>query len=59
MRGRDAVSRRAAPAPSTSLAIVVGARLWRSLPRLLGANAIFLAWCAPYGLLALLGLLSL
>jgi hypothetical protein len=59
MRGRDAVSRRAAPAPSASLAIVVGARLWRSLPRLLGANAIFLAWCAPYGLLALLGLPAL
>jgi hypothetical protein len=33
----------------------VGAQLWRHLPGLLGANLLFLAWCAPPALLALLG----
>ena len=31
-------------------------RLWRDLPGLLGANLIFLAWCAPAALLAMLRL---
>ena len=31
-------------------------RLWQGLPGLLSANAAFLLWCAPFGLLALLGL---
>jgi len=30
--------------------------LWQGLPGLLSANAAFLLWCAPFGLLALLGL---
>lgn len=37
----------------------VATRLWRSVPALLGANLVFLAWCAPFGLLALLGLPTL
>jgi hypothetical protein len=31
-------------------------RLWQGLPGLLSANTAFLLWCAPFGLLALLGL---
>jgi hypothetical protein len=51
--------RAAAEALSAPLGLVVGARLWRNLPGLLGANLLFLAWCGPYGLLALLGLPAL
>jgi hypothetical protein len=38
--------------PGAAIAI----RLWQSLPALLSANAAFLVWCAPFGLLALLRL---
>ena len=46
-------------APTAPLGAMIALQLWRSLPGLLGANLLFLAWCAPYGLLALLGLPSL
>jgi hypothetical protein len=42
-------------APASSRA-AVAVRLWQSLPGLLSANAAFLIWCAPFGILALLGL---
>ena len=48
-----------ASAPTAPLGAVILVQLWRSLPGLLGANLAFLTWCAPYGLLALLGLPSL
>jgi len=41
--------------PAVPVAAALGCRLWESLPALLAANLVFLAWCAPYGLLALLG----
>ena len=50
--GLDRGSAVAAP----PLGAVTAQRLWRGLPGLLGANLLFLAWCAPFGLLALLGL---
>lgn len=43
------------PAPAVFDAVAQGRRLWESLPALLAANLVFLAWGAPYGLLALLG----
>ena len=45
----------AAPPAVEPLAREVGAQLWRHLPGLLGANLLFLAWCTPPALLALLG----
>jgi hypothetical protein len=39
----------------TPVASGLARRLWESLPGLLAANLVFLAWCAPYALLALLG----
>lgn len=44
-----------APAPALLGAVAQARRLWESLPALLAANLVFLVWCAPYGLLALLG----
>ena len=60
MIGRDAgvmadLDREAAAGAPPQVAVVAG-RLWQGLPGLLGANLIFLAWCAPFGLLSLLGL---
>jgi hypothetical protein len=42
--------------PPASPGAAIAVRLWQSLPGLLSANAAFLVWCAPFGLLALLGL---
>ena len=42
------------PPASARAASLLG--LWQGLPGLLSANAAFLLWCAPFGLLALLGL---
>jgi hypothetical protein len=54
MRGAGpAVAALAAP---ERLAAEIGRQLWDHLPGLLGANLLFLAWCAPAALLALLGL---
>lgn len=44
------------PAASGRLAVEAGRQLWHELPGLLGANLVFLAWCAPPAILALLGL---
>ncbi len=41
--------------PAVPVAVAQARRLWESLPVLLAANLVFLAWGAPYGLLALLG----
>jgi hypothetical protein len=60
MTRQAATAGHAAPSvPIGPLGIVIGLRLWRNLPALLGANLVFLAWCAPYGLLALFGLPAL
>jgi hypothetical protein len=48
-----------AETPGAPISAVIGARLWRNLPGLLGANLRFLGCCAPCGLLALLGLPAL
>jgi len=48
-----------ASAPIAPLGATIVLQLWGSLPGLLGANLVFLAWCVPYGLLALLGLPAL
>jgi hypothetical protein len=45
-----------ASAPIAPLGATIVAQLWGSLPSLLGANLVFLAWCLPYGFLALVGL---
>jgi hypothetical protein len=57
MTGRGPVGTVTLPgsAPASPRA-AIAARLWQSLPGLLSANAAFLVWCAPFGLLALLGL---
>ena len=46
-------TRRHRPPP---LGATIAVRLWQSLPGLLGANVVFLAWCVPFGLFALVGL---
>lgn len=46
----------AAPMSAERLTVEVGGQIWRHLPGLLGANLLFLAWCAPAAVLALLGL---
>jgi hypothetical protein len=53
MRGPAPVP--AAPPAAEPLAREVGVQLWHHLPGLLAANLIFLAWCVPPALLALLG----
>src|SRR5262249_46485424 len=60
MRGRDGAARWVATGtPSASFGVALGVRLWRHLPDLLGAKLRFLAWWAPHGLLALVGLRAL
>ncbi len=48
-----------ASAPAAPFGAAMAAQLWVSLPGLLVANLAFLAWCVPYGLLALAGLPTL
>jgi hypothetical protein len=60
MKGQGAVAQRLATETSSPpLGAVGAARFWWHLPDLLGSNLRFLAWCAPFGLLALLGLPAL
>jgi hypothetical protein len=54
--GTEVTPRGLPSAPSVRQDVVIAVRLWQDLPRLLGANLIFLLWCAPYALLALLEL---
>ena len=48
-----------ASAPVAPLGATIVLQLWGNLPSLLGANLVFLAWCVPYGLFALVGLPAL
>jgi hypothetical protein len=57
MTGRSSDAIGALPtSPPPSPAAASALRLWQGLPGLLSANTAFLLWCAPFGLLALLGL---
>jgi uncharacterized membrane protein YesL len=54
-RGPGAIAALPGGAPASPRA-ASALRLWQGLPGLLSANTAFLLWCAPFGLLALLGL---